>query len=88
MSNFYRGTSITQDSRYINKTKKMINSKNFPEIYSEKVNFPKVTKKQTETKRKDRPRKIKNLDKPKNNRNPSNRRRDTSRHNNIIFRKL
>ena len=42
MSNFYRGTSITQDSRYINKTKKMINSKDFPDIYCEKVDFKKV----------------------------------------------
>ena len=40
--NFYRGTSQTQDARFSNKDKKLLNSREWPPEFDLKVNMKKV----------------------------------------------
>ena len=40
--NFYRGTSQTQDARFSNKDKKLLNSREWPPEFDLKVNIKKV----------------------------------------------
>lgn len=40
--NFYRGTSQTQDVRFSNKDKKLLNSREWPPEFDLKVNMKKV----------------------------------------------
>lgn len=40
--NFYRGTSQTQDARFSNKDKKLLNSREWPPEFDMKVNMKKV----------------------------------------------
>lgn len=42
MANFYRGTSLEQDSRYYNKKKQLLSKLEFPDCFSTKVNIHKV----------------------------------------------
>jgi len=39
----YRGTTFTQDCRFRNKEKKLIESKSYPKEYDTKINTEKVT---------------------------------------------
>ena len=43
--NFYRGTSVSQDARFCNKDKKLLNSRTWPPEFDKKVDIKKVIKK-------------------------------------------
>ena len=40
--NFYHGTSVTQDGRFCNKDKKLLNSRSWPDEFDKRVNIKKV----------------------------------------------